>query len=89
MRLILDLHSRTRGQSKADLDRLAAGAKAFVDKSATDSAARRASATQKLEATYANLTAAEVSKRWWTEADTTIEDWGRTTPRAARSIQRP
>jgi hypothetical protein len=66
---------RRVSKSKADLDRLAAGVKAFVDKSVTDSAARRASATQKLEATYANLTAADVSKRWWADADTTIEDW--------------
>jgi hypothetical protein len=62
-------------KSKADLDGLATGVKAFVDKSVADSAARRGSATQKLEATYANLTPAEVSKRWWTDADTTIEDW--------------
>ena len=66
---------RRVSKSKADVDALAASVKAFVDRSVTDSAARRASATQKLEATYANLTPAEVSKRWWTDADTTIEDW--------------
>lgn len=66
---------RRVSRSKSDLDGLAAGVKAFVDNSVADSAARRASATQKLEAAYAKLTPAEVSKRWWKDADATIEDW--------------
>jgi len=68
---------RRVSKSKSDLDALAEGVEAFVEKSVADSAARRTSASQKLEATYANLTPAEVSKRWWKDADATIEDWVR------------
>lgn len=66
---------RRMTKTKPDLDALAAGVKAFVDKSAADSAARRVSAEKKLAAAYANLAPAEVSKRWWDDAPTIIEDW--------------
>jgi hypothetical protein len=49
----------------------------FVDQNVTAATTRRDQARQRYQALYANMTPAQVTQRWWRDAEAHIENWVR------------
>jgi hypothetical protein len=71
------MRQQLRGLAKepSRLDSLGTSVRAFVDKSVAAKKARCETAKEQLKAEFANMTAQEVTDRWWGTADAKIEDW--------------
>jgi hypothetical protein len=68
---------RRLSENPAGLDELGQMVVNFVDQNVAAGNARREQARQRYQALYADMTPAQVSRRWWRDAEAHIEDWVR------------
>lgn len=68
---------RRLSRNPASLDELGQMVVNFVDQNVAAATTRRGQAIQRYQALYANMTPAQVTRRWWQDAEAHIDDWVR------------